>query len=178
MRLTMTKEQIENVQWVEWHNAKHDTTTAHAIDPTSEARTGVLRAVNGAVVPASAIPARASTPRDPFSVSILKRGLEKLRHEEERAVAREARRKPRPDGVLVRGADAELWLSGERISTFPAERLRELPGLLSPPEPEREPTPEPTPVKRAVRKARKEVTVAKKGRKGHSGHNGISSLHG
>jgi len=126
MRLNLTHEQIENATWVEWESNKHGVVTAHAVDPTSEARTGKLRSVNGAVIPEHAKPAKPGTPRDPFSVSILDRAREKLVSDAARAAERAAKRKPSPDGITRRGDVAEVWLEGQKIGEFSAGVLAEV----------------------------------------------------
>lgn len=138
MKIRLTTEQLANVTWVEWSAKKHGTTkepaapTAHAVDPTSLARTKVLRTVTGAVVPADAVPAKPGTPRDAFSERVLALAAEDLRTREAAAAARAAKQKPPADGVRVRGDLAEVWKGGQLLGSFPAERLVELPTLLAP----------------------------------------------
>jgi hypothetical protein len=54
----------ETYKWVQWKNRKHGITTAHAVDPDSKKRTGILRALNGSVIPNTAVPAEPKTPKD------------------------------------------------------------------------------------------------------------------
>jgi type II secretory ATPase GspE/PulE/Tfp pilus assembly ATPase PilB-like protein len=63
---------LNNIKWVQWEN-KRGVTTAHAVDPDSVERTGVLRTLSGSVIPEGAATAADDTPRDHFSVSIIDR---------------------------------------------------------------------------------------------------------
>ena len=66
-----TKQLIDLYDWVEWKNRKHGTVTAHAVDPDSEDKTGVLRALNGSLIPDIACKAESATPKDTMCVHII-----------------------------------------------------------------------------------------------------------
>lgn len=64
---------VDSLEWLQWEN-KRGLVTAHAVDPDSLERTGKLRTVSGAIVPAGiAVKADPGTPRDHFSESIVQR---------------------------------------------------------------------------------------------------------
>lgn len=132
MKLKLTPDQLHNVRWVQWHSARQDAVRAHAVDPTSEARTGVLRTVTGAVIPAEAVDAEPGTVRDSFSLQVLARAEEVGAARAEAAQARAAKAKPPADGVRVRGDVAEIWKDQKMLGTFPAHLLETLPEILKP----------------------------------------------
>jgi hypothetical protein len=131
MKLKLTADQVTNIRWVEWKSAKHKTTVAHAVDPTSVERTGVLRTVTGAVVPPQAVDAAPGTPRDQFSLDVLARVGEVRAEREEAEAARAAKRKAPSDGVTIRGETAEVWKGGVKLGEFPASALVTLPALVA-----------------------------------------------
>lgn len=59
-------------KWVQWTN-KYGDLRAFAVDPDSVERTGKLRSINGSLIPADAEPAKSSTERDHFCLSIIER---------------------------------------------------------------------------------------------------------
>lgn len=85
---------MNNIKWVQWVN-RHDVLKAHAIDTDTCTETGVVRTVSGAIVPDSAVDAEDSTPRDEFSLIVLKKRAdneaERAAKDAEKAAAKEAK---------------------------------------------------------------------------------------
>lgn len=114
-----------SIVWMQWLNKKHNTVTAHAVDQAAPLKNGILRAVNGSVIPAGAILADATTPRDPFCIKLL----------EDRATAKPkgkkaAKAKPELDipvtyGVHMEcnGPDASIKYGPNVLGVFPRARL-------------------------------------------------------
>ncbi len=71
MAIIADKINIKDIKWVQWESRKQAKLIAYAVDPTSKARTGVLRSLNGSTIPKRAEPAKPSTKRDPFCVKIV-----------------------------------------------------------------------------------------------------------
>lgn len=70
MKIKIDPEQYNNIAWKQWEN-RSGVTQAHAIDPTSEKRTGKVRTFSGALIPAGAVDHDGTTPKDPFSVQLV-----------------------------------------------------------------------------------------------------------
>ena len=64
---------VKTLEWLEWYSRSRKCMVAFAVDPDSERRTGVKRAVNGSVVPAHAVPAKRGTPKDFYCEMIVER---------------------------------------------------------------------------------------------------------
>lgn len=70
MKIMLDPQQMRELRWVQWTN-RQGVLVAHAIDPTSEARTGKARTVSGAIIPKVAVDATDTTPRDEFSLQLV-----------------------------------------------------------------------------------------------------------
>ena len=121
MKLQLSQEQHDNIKWVQWKN-RDGVTQAHAVDPTSEERTGKLRTVTGAIIPAGAVEAEAATQRDSFSAEMVEKAYANWRkHREPKPAAAKAEKPakeakaerpadpPKPYELRAAGKEAELW---------------------------------------------------------------------
>lgn len=112
---------VSKLEWVQWEN-KRGELRAHAIDPGSVERTGILRTITGAIVPKDAVPAEDATQRDGFSLGVVERitqvqaqvdaeAAEKAKAKEARAAAeaekRQAREAEKAAKAEARAAEAQ-----------------------------------------------------------------------
>lgn len=64
------------IKWMQWET-RNNGLKAFAVDSDAELKNGIVRAVNGAVVPEDAEPAKPSTPQDAFCISIIEKKAHK-----------------------------------------------------------------------------------------------------
>lgn len=121
-------DQAKSIKWVQWTPGS-GILTAFAVDPTSEERTGKLRSINGSLIPASAVDAEKSTPRDHFCTTLVERllagdiGKSKVdpRKLEARAAIKAKKEEARLEKATAK-AEAKAARSSERTAALEAKK--------------------------------------------------------
>lgn len=116
---------IADYEWLEWVSSRSGKLTAFAVDPTSEARTGVSRALNGARVPARAVPASPKTPKDAICAELALKAPKPAPKKPAPAAAPAPALRPdvRPPLRLVGTRVEVVGVDGRVLGVFPAKRL-------------------------------------------------------
>lgn len=142
MKLQLSDDQKKNIEWVQWKNRGGDV-RAHAVDPTSEERTGKRRTLTGAIIPVDAKPAEAATERDAFSLQLVDKANENWhKHRDPKpttatpdakpAAKKESAKKPADPSkdfeLRAEGKSASLWACEPRyvsdlLATFDRSKL-------------------------------------------------------
>lgn len=94
---------VSKLKWVQWEN-RHGETKAHAIDPGAEERTGKIRTLTGSLIPDGAVPAKADTVRDQFSVQVIERIQAQQAESEAKEEAKSAAKQAKAEAEEVKKA--------------------------------------------------------------------------